>query len=1047
MITRDPSLGTDAPARVTAGLAAFARNHPSVAQDLLGAPDVKAAQFGPRFVGALDELLLGEPQPRDIGAMASAFGRLMCSPHWTGFLRYILRDARMASASRVRRSALRSVWGTTPIISLTSCRASERLLGVKAETLVFQTYYITSSFDIILQPLERWFSERDPANYQAFRWLVFLWALLRYDSFYYFNDAGILPAGGYGKGSMGINEDEMRLIRDAGKALYTLAYGADYRTRMKTLGSGTWNFCMDCPEVGRYCLCDGEVGERIFATIDRYATAVLGTGLSLAYLPRPRNIDYLVIDTRIYEPAYTEVPLRRALRIAHVPNHPHFKGTRFLVDAVERLRAEGHPVVLDMLTGVSHERVIELMKSSDIVADQFIGGSFGQTAVEAMALGKPVLCYVRDDRQVPERERFPVINVNPDTLYAKLLELTKDPTALPDIGRRSRDYVEAHYSLDALAARLDTLYRAVSPFPLASWPATTKSTRRARYLAASTAFTARWRLRKLVGRAKYNAELAGMRLQQACRRAPGLARCALRYTGCCLRRLASTAQGLRSRVRQMDADAFRHGARGTATRLAAAILQAGNGFKASLGRVAARLRYVGHCCGVALWRAWVSIRLAATRSIRSLLAVVAQASKRLRIVCTPLLIRGLVALSRAMTRWRIALGNPRTLWGITPILTLPLLARADRALGLRSESMVFVTYYISSSFDINLKRVSDWVIREHPTMYAIFTKAILAWALVRYDVFHYFCDRGILLPDPGPIGINERELDLLRRSGKRVFTYTYGADVRTRQRTLALGTLNFCMHCPTPGRLCICDDEKGRRNVATIGRYASAMAAMGDMKAYVSNHVDLHFWPIDVRRLRTESMPRRAGPLRVAHAPNHPHFKGTPYLEQAIDRLQAEGYAIELVRVQGVPNDRVLELFRDADVVAEQFIGGFHGYTALEAMALAKPVLAYIRSPDLLIDADACPIINTTPDTLYDTLKAIVEGRYDLASLGARGRAFVERYYSVEAVAVRLADMYLEYAKFGHLGSHRIRRRAQRLARALEAARPLAGGPNTMVTI
>ena len=33
------------------------------------------------------------------------------------------------------------------------------------------------------------------------------------------------------------------------------------------------------------------------------------------------------------------------------------------------------------------------------------------------------------------------------------------------------------------------------------------------------------------------------------------------------------------------------------------------------------------------------------------------------------------------------------MWGVTPILTLPLLARCDRLLGLRSESLVFTTYY------------------------------------------------------------------------------------------------------------------------------------------------------------------------------------------------------------------------------------------------------------------------------------------------------------------------------------------------------------------
>jgi hypothetical protein len=1056
MLSRDPSLGNDSLGQVTSGLATFAHVHPDVARDLLRTSTLKTKQFGPTLIQTLDHLLLGSPQAEELGPIVSAFFRLMRSVHWPGFLRCVLRDAHMSSASRARRNKPRSLWGTTPIISLTSCRAAERLLGVDAETLVFQTYYITRSFDIILQPFERWFSEHDPQHYEAFRWLVFLWALMRYDSFYYFNDSGILPSGGYGKDSFGINADEMRLIRQSGKALYTLAYGADYRTRTKTLASGRWNFCMDCPEVGRYCLCDDQVSERIFSTIARHATAVLGTGLSLSYLPNPKDLDYLVLDTELYQPAYTDAPIERPLRVVHVPNHPHFKGTRFLTDAVERLRTEGHPIELTMLTGVSHEQAVELMRASDIVADQFIGGSFGQTAVEAMALGKPVLCYVRDDRNVPERSQFPIINVDPDTLYATLADLCNSPEKLPAIGRRSREYVVKHYSLEAFALRLDQLYQDASPFAPPSWPVRRRAKRSGRYVLVSTAMAMQWRLRNLGGKAKYKASLVQASLRgpmqrsrsascnvwnsvsRRLRKAPGGALHVLlsvleylRRTPGFVRRFATSARDWVHKEQSLTISDLFEQARLARHRLKVVFVRELNVFASDIDHSIGGVRSCTYRFGTILWRAMVSVRLAAARHTRSIRARTMRALRWLGVLAAPTLVKCLVVAARAMTLLRMGMGKPRTLWGITPILTLPLLARADRALGLRSDSMVFVTYYISNRFDINLKRTSDWVICKHPRLYAAFTKLVFSWALLRYDVFHYFCDRGILLPDPGPIGINERELDLLKRSGKRIFTYTYGADVRTREATFALGSLNFCMNCPMPGRLCICDDEKGQRNIATITRYANAMAAMGDMKAYIPSHIDLHFWPIDIERLKIVSKPRRPGPLRVAHAPNHPHFKGTPYLEDAIARLQAEGCPIELVRVQGVPNERVIELFRDSDVIAEQFIGGFHGYTALEAMALAKPVLAYIRSPDLLIDTEACPIINTTPDAIYDVLKAMSEGKYDLIGLGKRGRAYVERYYSIDAVAVRLADMYLTYAHFGNLGSTRVRRHARKLARSI----------------
>lgn len=370
----------------------------------------------------------------------------------------------------------------------------------------------------------------------------------------------------------------------------------------------------------------------------------------------------------------------------------------------------------------------------------------------------------------------------------------------------------------------------------------------------------------------------------------------------------------------------------------------------------------------------------------------------------------LIVLARTATSLRLRYATPRSLWGITPILTLPLLAQCDRALGFQSASLVYTTYHTSSSFDINLKRSSDWVLAACPRCYRLFTWIVFAYALLRYDFFHFFCDRGILL-SKGRIGLNQHEMHILKKAGKRLYTYTYGADVRTQLQTRALGQFNFCMDCPEPGKFCICCERAGSENMTGIKQYATAMLAMGDMAAYVPHCTNLHFWPLDLRRFAYVGVdPNHARPLRVAHAPNHSFFKGSGYLETAVSRLQAEKFAIELVRIQGVSNDQVLSLFSGADIVAEQFIGGFHGYTALEAMALGKVVISYVRSPDLLINSDECPILNATPNSLYQVLRDILTGKHNLPELGRRGREYVEKYYRIDAVAARLGRLYIESA-------------------------------------
>lgn len=383
--------------------------------------------------------------------------------------------------------------------------------------------------------------------------------------------------------------------------------------------------------------------------------------------------------------------------------------------------------------------------------------------------------------------------------------------------------------------------------------------------------------------------------------------------------------------------------------------------------------------------------------------------------------KAVIPLARWFGRRRLAGGRGRALWAATPILTLPLKARATRLLGLDSTSLVFETYYITQGFDLNLRRVVNGAARLGPLAAGIADRLILIWALLRYDVFHYFFDRGVMRPS-GRFGIRLDELDMLVAADKRIYAFAYGADVRVRERTLELGRWNFCTECPQPLKYCLCDDAAGLPALDAVCERLTAPVALGDMLIYPRGAVNLHYWPIDLDLLRP-TQPRKSaegGPLRIAHAPNHTHFKGSHHLEAIIDRLQAEGHAIEYVKVQGVPNEEVIRLFDNADLVADQFIGGAYGYTALEAMAMGKPVISFVRGPELVEASAECPLINATPDTLEETLRWCLANRAALATIGAAGRSYVARWHTVEAVAARFGKLYRDTARFPQVMNERI---------------------------
>jgi len=143
--------------------------------------------------------------------------------------------------------------------------------------------------------------------------------------------------------------------------------------------------------------------------------------------------------------------------IVHAPSNRERKGTRYVIDACEQL-----PVELDIVEGVPHDEARERYARADIVVDQLHAGWHGVFALESMALGKPVVTYLKPD--VVERSaagygiRLPIVPATKETLVEELRPLVEQPALRREIGAASRAYVEQVHDVDRVADRLVDLY-------------------------------------------------------------------------------------------------------------------------------------------------------------------------------------------------------------------------------------------------------------------------------------------------------------------------------------------------------------------------------------------------------------------------------------------------------------------------------------------------------------------------------------------------------------------------------------------------------------
>jgi glycosyltransferase involved in cell wall biosynthesis len=144
-------------------------------------------------------------------------------------------------------------------------------------------------------------------------------------------------------------------------------------------------------------------------------------------------------------------------RIVHAPSSRARKGTEHVIAACEGLDAD-----LEIVEGLPHEQACERYAAADIVVDQLNAGWYGMFAIEAMALGKPVVSFLHDEAVRRTEEAFglpvPIVRATKETLRDRLVALLDSAEERRRVGAASRAYVERVHDLDGIADRLVDLY-------------------------------------------------------------------------------------------------------------------------------------------------------------------------------------------------------------------------------------------------------------------------------------------------------------------------------------------------------------------------------------------------------------------------------------------------------------------------------------------------------------------------------------------------------------------------------------------------------------
>jgi hypothetical protein len=246
------------------------------------------------------------------------------------------------------------------------------------------------------------------------------------------------------------------------KLIYLPSGCNDDESKANFTKSDNGHLCGNC---GMWNKCNDTLNNLNFSRIRKYFDMQIGVGAIDSTQFRMTHLAYKSIDLNLWNPNITvplahQLPATDKLRILHSSfikesgrnwQNRNEKGSPFVLAAIERLQSEGYPVEYFFIENKPSNQMRFYQVQADIVVEQLIYGWWGSTGVETMALGKPVVCFIRPSwksfflQTFSRHKKLPIVEANINTVYDVLKKLVTRADYRMRKGEESRRFAEKHF--------------------------------------------------------------------------------------------------------------------------------------------------------------------------------------------------------------------------------------------------------------------------------------------------------------------------------------------------------------------------------------------------------------------------------------------------------------------------------------------------------------------------------------------------------------------------------------------------------------------------
>ena len=320
-------------------------------------------------------------------------------------------------------------------VGATYARALKKL-GYQVTTVMHSKnpYFLNEKYDVVFSE-NRWFQTRESIIHKlAWQWkcsIVGTKCILTHDIFLFIFRTSFFPYF-----------FDFPLIKALGKKIVTVFLGCDIRH---------WSSCEEeysklgfkapCVDCDKHSICRLEKRLRVIRAAEKYSDLILSVPSQSQLLTRAYRHSWVPLELNRYQFCISDNPIPK---IVHAPTSRTVKGTKYILEALNRLEQEGFSFDLILLEKKQNQEVLTILSQADIVVDQLFSVGPATLCLESLASGNAVLAGCKPEYQNLPSD-CPVIDTGPENVYDNLKKLLENRGLRIHLAQAGRQYVENYH--------------------------------------------------------------------------------------------------------------------------------------------------------------------------------------------------------------------------------------------------------------------------------------------------------------------------------------------------------------------------------------------------------------------------------------------------------------------------------------------------------------------------------------------------------------------------------------------------------------------------